>query len=199
MQRLVTYFFRGLVVLVPVVVTAYVFYLLFTSIDQLLPFAIPGLGVLVAASAVLLIGWMASNLVTNRLVAWMEKGLSRVPVVRTVYNAVREVTAAVLGDGPRFQHPVRVELVPDGEIFMLGFVTRRDLSFGDVDERVAVYLPQAYNIGGQVVLVSPDRIEDLAAENTQVMSFLLSGGLAGDLAGKSEDPERTEDPERRDG
>ena len=179
MNRLIAYFFRGLVVLVPVVVTAYVFYLLFTSIDELLPFAVPGMGFLVAVGAVLFIGWMASNLVTNRLFRWMEKGLARVPVVNTVYGAVKEVTSAVLGDGPRFQHPVRVDLVPGQEMYMLGFVTNEDLAFLDAEEHVAVYLPQAYNIGGQVILVPTDRIEDVSVNNTQVMSFLISGGLAG--------------------
>lgn len=179
MNRLATFFFRGLVVLVPVAATVYVFYLLFTTIDQLLPFAVPGVGVLVAVGAVLLIGWLASNIITNRLFGWMDRGLSRLPLVNTVYRAIKEVTTAVLGDSPRFHHPVRVEIVPEEEIYMLGFVTRSDLEFLGTGDHVSVYLPQAYNIGGLVILVQSDRIEPVDVDHTRVMSFLISGGLAG--------------------
>ncbi len=180
MRRLIQYFLRGLVILVPLGITGYVFYALFTWVDRLLPISYPGLGFGIVLAATLLIGYLASNFVTRRVFEWIERGIARIPFVSVVYRAVREITSAVVGDEPRFQAPVRVRLSSEGEAYLFGFLTEERMGPpGDPDGQVAVYLPWSYNIGGHLLVVPAEQVEQLEISAPRVMSFVLSGGLVG--------------------
>ena len=86
MRRLLFYFIRGLVITVPTVVTGWLFYQMFTKVDSLLGISIPGVGFLVTLVAITLVGFLGSNLVTRGLVAAIESGIERLPLVRLVYK-----------------------------------------------------------------------------------------------------------------
>ena len=88
MRALVRHFLRGLVVIVPVVITLYVVYALFTWIDSLLPFSFPGPGFAVALTLTTLIGYLASNFLTRRFFEWVDRGLARLPFVSIIYRSI---------------------------------------------------------------------------------------------------------------
>ena len=179
MRRLIQYFLRGLVILVPLGITGYVFYALFTWVDRLLPFSYPGLGFGIVLVLTVLIGYLASNFITRRLFEWIERGITRIPFVSVVYRAVREITNAVVGDKPRFQQPVRVQVAAGADAYLIGFLTEEHMGLDASEEHVAVYLPWSYNIGGHLIVVPPERVQPLEASAPRVMSFVMSGGLVG--------------------
>jgi uncharacterized membrane protein len=180
MRSLARYFLRGLVVIVPVVITLYVVYSLFMWVDSLLPFSFPGPGFLVVLALTTLIGYLASNFLTRRLFDWVDRGLTRVPFVSTIYRSIKEVTDAFVGGQAKFQRPVRIRFSDETPTYLVGFITQDDVPLNKEggEQYVAVYLPWSYNIGGNLIVVPTRLVEPLPASSARVMTYVMSGGLA---------------------
>ena len=178
-RRLLFYFIRGLVITVPTVVTGWLFYQMFTKVDSLLGISIPGVGFLVTLVAITLVGFLGSNLVTRGLVAAVESGIERLPLVRLVYNATKDLIGAFVGEKKRFDKPVVVSLTPDGAVRGLGFITQESLEqLGSLDA-VVVYFPQSYAFAGWTFIVPVARVQRLDASSSDFMAFVVSGGVTG--------------------
>jgi uncharacterized membrane protein len=74
---------------------------------------------------------------------------------------------------------VLVTLYPEGSAKALGFVTRQDLSMFGLADHVAVYFPQAYNFAGHLLVFPRDQVKPLGLESSDVMTFIVSGGVSG--------------------
>jgi uncharacterized membrane protein len=179
MNFVIKNFLRGLVVVVPFTVTIYVVYQILLWLDRLIELPYPGLGALVLIVGVTLMGALASSFLVRKLLEVPDAIFTRAPIVRIIYTSLKELTAAFAGDRRKFNRPVLVELLPGADIQALGFITRDDLSALGVRDRVAVYLPQSYNIAGNLVLLPPERVRPLAIESSRAMAFIMSGGVAG--------------------
>ncbi|MNC87874.1 hypothetical protein D3C83_36400 [compost metagenome] len=81
-----------------------------------------------------------------------------------------------MGPGKRFDRPVLVELIPGGAR-VVGFVTRDTLRSLGLPGHAAVYLPQSYNFAGQLVVVAKSRVKELSGESSDVLAFIVSGGV----------------------
>lgn len=179
MRRLLFYFIRGLIITVPTVVTGWLFYQMFTKVDSLLGISVPGVGFLVTIVAITLVGFLGSNLVTRGLVAAVESGIEKLPLVRLVYNATKDLIGAFVGEKKRFDKPVVVALTPDGAVRGLGFITQESLEqLGSLDA-VVVYFPQSYAFAGWTFIVPVSRVQRLDASSSDFMAFVVSGGVTG--------------------
>lgn len=179
MRRLLFYFIRGLIITVPTVVTGWLFYQMFTKVDSLLGISVPGVGFLVTIVAITLVGFLGSNLVTRGLVAAVESGIEKLPLVRLVYNATKDLIGAFVGEKKRFDKPVVVALTPDGAVRGLGFITQESLEqLGSLDS-VVVYFPQSYAFAGWTFIVPVSRVQRLDASSSDFMAFVVSGGVTG--------------------
>lgn len=178
MNRLANYFFQGLVFLAPIAFTVYVFVAIFNVIDGWLRLPIPGLGFLVVLVLVTVFGFLLSNYLAGRLLAWFERILDRVPFAKLLHGSVKDMMSSFVGDKRRFDKPVAIEMAPGGPR-ALGFVTVESLALLGMPGRVGVYLPQAYNFAGQLLLVDREKVEPLSLDSGQLMTFIVSGGLSG--------------------
>ncbi len=179
MKRIVRYFLRGLVVIAPVALTLYIAWIVFATVDRLLGIPIPGVGFLLTLVLITLVGVLASNLLTRGLVNALERLMNRLPIVRLLYGSTRDLMNAFVGEQRRFDKPVLVSLTPDNEVRAMGFVTRDDLATLGLLAHVAVYLPQSYNFAGSVLIVPANRVAPVAADSSEVMTFIVSGGVTG--------------------
>ena len=179
MKKLTKYFFEGLIFLVPVLVTVYAIYFVFSKIDGLFRFRVPGMGFVVTIATITLIGFAASNLLTQRLVAVVDGYLRRLPLVRMIYMSVKDLTGAFVGEKKRFDKPVLVRLSAGSDLQVIGFVTAESLDAYGLTDSVAVYLPQSYNFAGNLIIVPRNQVTRLKAESGQVMAFIVSGGVTG--------------------
>jgi uncharacterized membrane protein len=192
MARLLTYFFRGLVVLAPLVLTVWLTYELFARVDRwlggLFGFTIPGAGVLLTIALITLFGFLASNLVARTVLGAVEGLLARLPFVRLLYGSTRDLLNAFVGERRRFDTPVMVTLSPESNLQTIGFVTQESLERYDLPGYVAVYLPQSYNFAGNLVVVPASQVKRIRARGADVMAFIVSGGVTGavDGSGKSD-------------
>ena len=178
MKKLTRYFFEGLLFLVPIVVTIYVLYIVFIKIDRIFGFDIPGVGFIVTIITVILFGYMASNLVTKKLIRAAEKTLNQLPLVKMIYTSIKDLISAFVGEKKSFNKPVLVSLSPGSSVEVIGFVTRDSLESLGLTAKVAVYLPQSYNFAGNLIIVPKEQVTPLQSESGTVMAFIVSGGIA---------------------
>ncbi|RJQ48796.1 MAG: DUF502 domain-containing protein [Nitrospiraceae bacterium] len=182
MKRITRYFFEGLLLLVPLAATLYVVYVIFVKIDgtfnSIFKFKIPGTGFLLTILTIILVGFVSSNFLTKRLMRIIDATFTRLPFVKMIYTAVRDLMNAFVGDKKSFNKPVLVSVSPDKSIQLIGFMTREGLEHIGLSDKVAVYLPQSYNFAGNVIIVSRERVTPLSAYSGDVMAFIVSGGVA---------------------
>jgi uncharacterized membrane protein len=186
---LMGYFLRGLLFVVPTAVTLYVVIQLFLFIDGLLVRAVgpylpiqeigPGLGILVLILFITLLGIITSSVIAQQLQRLIGRALDKVPLLKTIYSAIKDLLSAFVGKEKRFEQPVLVRLGRELEIERIGFLTKPSLAeIGLNAEKVAVYLPHAYAWSGNLVIVPRSLVTPLNIKPAEAMKFILSGGVA---------------------
>lgn len=179
MSRVFGYFARGCLVLVPILLTVIAFVTIVRQTDAWLGVSTPGLGLLFALGGTTLVGFLASQYLGRRIYLIFDRWMGRVPGVSLVYGSIRDIVSALIGEKAAFGTAVLVRLDPRSEVRVVGFLTRESGPFPAVAEHVTVYVPQAYNIGGQVLLLPKSQVEPLDVPATDALTFVLSGGATG--------------------
>jgi uncharacterized membrane protein len=189
---LVKYFLRGLIVVVPIAVTTIAVYWIFVEIDTwinlepLLNRKVPGAGVVLTVFVITIVGFLASNFATRWMFLALEELLEHTPLVKLVYTSLKDIVGAFVGEKKKFNRPVLIALTEGSDVSTIGFVTRNTLAELGLGDHVAVYVPQAYNIGGNVIVVPSDRVKPLDADPAKVMTFIVSGGVTGEVGETAE-------------
>lgn len=182
MKKLADYFLKGLVVFVPMALTVFLLIWAFTSLDAVFRTAfrikIPGVGLLLTLILIVVIGFVASNIIGKRLFALLEKIFTGLPLVKLLYSAVKDMIEAFAGEKKSFDKPVIVSLMPGEAAKVVGFVTQESLENLGLSDYVAVYLPQSYNFAGNVLLFPKESVKPLQMESSQAMTFIVSGGIS---------------------
>jgi uncharacterized membrane protein len=179
MRALVNYFLRGVVFVAPLALTVYVCYRLFVTIDGWLGLPVPGAGVAATFALITVIGFLASNFLARGAIALVESVLTRLPFVRLLYSATKDLLNAFVGEKRRFDKPVLVTVFPGASAKAIGFVTQESLAHLGLAGQVAVYFPQSYNVAGNLLIFPSEHVTRLDAESSAVMAFIVSGGVTG--------------------
>ena len=140
-----------------------------------LPVQIPGLGIVTAFFVIVLLGFLITRAISKPLFAYFEQIIAKIPIIKIIYTALKDFTEAFVGDKKKFNRPVIVSLV-DG-VDRIGFITEKNLSLLQIQDRVAVYCPHSYNFSGNLFLVDPNRISPLNVNPTDAMKFAVSAGV----------------------
>lgn len=149
--------------------------------DRLLGFHIPGLGVVLAVLLVLITGMIMANLLGRRLVAFWESLLARIPLVRTIYSAIKQIMEAVLAtDAKSFRKVLLVEYPRKG-VWSLAFMTSSDL--GEVQDKthadvISVFIPTTPNpTSGFVLMVPESDVIELGMSVEEGLKMIISMGV----------------------
>lgn len=191
MKRLVSYFFEGLLFLVPIVLTVYIFYIVFIKIDNLIKVPLPGLGIipgigfLTTLLLVITIGFLVSNFLTRGIFKYFDRFLNRLPLVKLLYGSVKDMLNAFVGEKKSFDKPVMVRLSAESHAHVLGFVTSDSLELLGLPDYVSVYIPQSYNFAGQLLVFPGDQVRPLCISSAEMMTFIVSGGVSSSSAKSS--------------
>jgi uncharacterized membrane protein len=181
MSRLLNYFLRGLVVVVPLALTIYVCVVIFTTIDSWLGswlgLPIRGVGFVLTMVLITIVGFMASGFVTRSFIGVIDRALERLPFVRLLYSSAKDMLNAFVGEKKRFDKPVLVSVSADRAVKVLAFLTSDSLTVLGVADHVTVYMPQSYGFAGHILVVPADRVERIDADAAEVMAFIISGGV----------------------
>ena len=178
MKRISQYFLRGLIFLVPLVVTLYVIYWVFVRIDRILNLPVPGLGFIATIVFITLVGFGASNFLTRNIVHLVDKIFARLPLVKMIYTAIKDLVNAFVGDKKSFNRPVQVVIDRESNLRVIGFATRDNLDSIGIQDSIAVYLPQSYNFAGNLIIVDREQVIPMSADPGEVMKLVVSGGVS---------------------
>ena len=183
-------FITGFITLLPVVLTIYLLYWLAVSSEQvmgnalkfLLPNAVyfPGMGMIAGLVVVFIVGLMMNAYMVRQLFALGEQLLYRLPLIKTVYRAFRDFFDFF---SPKKEQFGQVVAVTVSGMEMVGFVTQENPqrlpeSFRDRD-KVLVYLPMSYMVGGYTVLIPRSELRPLKMSMEEAMRFVLTAGITG--------------------
>jgi uncharacterized membrane protein len=147
-------------------------------IDELMPFHIPGVGLAIAISAFTLVGYFGQGVLSKPAFDLFDDLIGRTPGLKLLYNLLKDMTQALVGDKKKFKEPVLVQFTETG-LLKLGFVTQKNLDAIKVEGYVAVYFPHSYSFSGNLCLVPFDKVRPVSENNSQLMPFILSGGVSG--------------------
>ena len=184
LKQLLTYFLKGLLVFVPIALTVFLIVWSFTYLDEkfrkIFYIKIPGLGLLATLALITAIGILVSNFVGRKAFGLIDRIFTKVPLVRLLYNALRDLVGAFAGEKKKFDKPAIVTLSKKSGAKVLGFITRQSLEHFGLKDHVAVYLPQSYNFAGQVLIFPKEAVTPLDINSSDAMTFIVSGGVAGE-------------------
>lgn len=198
LARLWRTFLSGLVAVLPLAITLYLIYWLGRLAESafggfarlLLPdgWYVPGFGILLAAAAIFAVGVFVQQVVFSRLMALAEEMLARIPVVKTVYTAVRDILDFISRASRRrdLKRVVLVEMRDD--VHLIGFVTDDQATqvlpelLGDDGEEgdnplVSVYMPMSYMVGGYTLYLPSDRLKPVDISIEEAMRVALTAGV----------------------
>jgi len=189
-QKIIQYFLQGLLILGPVSITIYFIYVIFDKIDNILRpvINIPGIGFVIIIAFIILTGYLSSFFVMSRILSVMDKYLERTPGVKLFYSFVRDFFEAFAGNKKKFTKSVLAN-VDDTDVWRVGFITQDDMSSFGMENYVAVYLPMAYSVAGNVYIIPKERVRPITSISaTQSMKFAVSGGVTEMINESPNDP-----------
>ncbi len=184
-------FLRGLVVVVPVVLTVALIIWFGTTLETLLGGVIrvvlpedlyfDGLGLVVGIASVFLVGIATQVWLTRQIIEIGERILERIPLAKTIYSSARDLMEFVSkASDPAEMKKVVLVTVAEG-IRMIGFITQDNADVAEIDDsddHVVVYLQMSYQMGGYTVFVPRDRVQELDMDLEEAMRWLLTAGMS---------------------
>lgn len=183
---------RGLVTVLPIVLSITFFVWLGTTTESLLAglagwllpdvLYVPGLGIAVAVLLLLLAGVLMRAVLARRLFAALEASVMEIPLLRTIYGSLKDLLGFFAEDGMRrnLSRVVEVPFAATGQT-ALGFVTsERPAALPAGDPRIAVYVPMSYQIGGFTLFVDPEDVRELGIGVEDALRFAMTAGVTRD-------------------
>lgn len=189
-------FLTGLITLLPLIATFYLLFWLAAAAESLLGRVIryfltdeyywPGMGLLMALALIFSVGLLMRTWAVRRFVGYGEAMLYRLPVIKSIYGAIRDFLGFFSeSNKDEFRQVVKVKLA-EPDMYLIGFVTRSNFSdfppqMGTQDT-VAVYFPMSYQVGGYTLLMPRTAVIPIDISMEDAMKFVVTAGMAASIA-----------------
>ena len=192
--RLRNYFLAGVLLTAPIGITLYVAWLIVDYIDTVvtsliptaynpntyLPFAIPGLGIVIVVVVLTLIGFLTANYLGRILVRLGERIVARLPVIRSFYSAVKQIFETVFSKQTQsFREVVLIEF-PRKEMWALGLVIAKsapEIQDKAPEELFSVFIPTMSFTSGYLVFLPRRDMRTLEMSVEECLKMVVSGGI----------------------
>jgi uncharacterized membrane protein len=185
-------FLKGLAVVIPVTLTLAILWWMARGAEEILGgmlmeflpdgWYIPGMGVVSALAITILVGLLTHIILFQKLFALGEATLRRLPLVKTIYSAIKDFIAYLSPDSKTALSKVVLVKIPGAEFEQLGFVTREDFSRLPleltVDDPIAVYLPMSFQIGGYTLFLPRSCLTPVDLSFEDGMKLVLTGAVS---------------------
>ncbi len=185
-KSLGAYFLQGLLYIAPIGLTLYILFIVFDIVNgfssfltnDLLGIKIPGLGLAMMLALIIFTGYFGKTVIAKPIASFISNFIARIPVINTVYSAIKDIFSAFVGKEKKFSNPVLVKTSENPEMYRIGFITQKDLSKLKLSSNmVSVYMPFSYAVMGDLVIVHVDNITELHLSSAEALKFAISGGL----------------------
>jgi uncharacterized membrane protein len=194
MNTLGKLFLKGLAVVIPLALTVAILWWLAAGAEQLLGglllrflptgWYLPGMGLVAGLAITMLIGLLSHVLLVQKLFTYGEDLLNRLPLVKSIYTAIKDFVDYFSPDSKAAMSKVVLVRLPGQNFEQIGFVTREDFDnlpfkLATVDP-VAVYLPMSYQIGGYTLFLPRTAVTPIDMSFEEGMKLVLTGGVSRD-------------------
>lgn len=177
------YFFNGLILIVPITITAFVVIYIFSFTDRLLgqylPIHFPGVALIVVLLVIVLVGWLSSHWLLKNVIGYGERLLGSIPVVKFIYNSVKQLATAVFESQKLLQNAVLVPY-PHPGVKSLGFLMPElsaPLAEKFSEEHVCVFVPMSLNLTAGFNIIVPRRdIIPLDVTSESALQYVITAG-----------------------
>jgi uncharacterized membrane protein len=182
-------FFKGLIVILPISLTFYLLYWASFKVEGLFSaliknllgqdLYIPGLGIVLTFLLIVLVGVLVSNYFTSKLIDWFTSFLEKFPLIKAIYNPLKDLMALIPGkstNSHKGQRVVLVDFLNNGSK-MMGFITREELEEIQLKDHVSVYFPFSYMLGGITLLVPKNNIQHLDIPVDQAIKLSITSWI----------------------
>ena len=189
------YFLQGLLIIAPLAITIYAIYWVISTVDSWVPIfreAIRdaqgnvigyevknyGLGFLIILVAIILIGYLSSFFIQSRLFNLFDHWLEKTPGIKFIYTSTRDFFEAFAGDKKRFNKAVLANVFAE-DVWIIGFLTDEEMEKFELGaDKVAVYVPQAYNFAGQLYILPRHKVKKIGKISSgESMKYAVTGGV----------------------
>lgn len=193
MKQLYQYFFRGLFTALPIGLTIYFVYIFWQWSEQFSAAWVrplvgeayfPGMGLFVVLVAIIVLGFLISHRLILKLISMVEFPFANIPVVKSIYLSLKNFADYF---NPALENSDQQAVIlksPDSAVEMVGLITQQNVTELAQDDnnndRVAVFLPMGYNVGGYTVFVPRDWINPIDMSAEEVMRASLFAWMSGD-------------------
>jgi uncharacterized membrane protein len=198
-KKIIQYFLQGLLIIAPLAITAYAIYWVISTVDGWVPIfreAVTdaqgkivryevknyGLGFLIILAFIIIIGYLSSFFIKSRLFYLFDHWLEKTPGIKFIYTSTRDFFEAFAGDKKRFNKAVLANVFAE-DVWIVGFLTDEEMhKFEMRSDKVAVYVPQAYNFAGQLYILPREKVRKINnISSGDAMKYAVTGGVV-DLA-----------------
>lgn len=194
-KKIVQYFLQGLLIIAPLAITIYAIYWIISTVDSWLPIfrqAVTdaqgnvigyevknyGLGFLIILVAIIIIGYLSSFFIQSKLFNLFDHWLEKTPGVKFIYTSTRDFFEAFAGDKKRFNKAVLANVFGN-DVWIVGFLTDEEMQKFEMGaDKVAVYVPQAYNFAGQLYILPKEKVKKIDKISAgEAMKYAVTGGV----------------------
>lgn len=194
-KKVIQYLLQGLLIIAPVAITAYTIYWIVSTVDNWVPiFRQPvrdingniigydvknyGLGFVIVLVFIIIIGYLSSFFIQSRIFNLFDSWLEKTPGVKFIYSSVRDFFNAFAGDKKKFNKAILANIFAN-DVWIIGFLTDEEMSKFEMGaDKVAVYVPQAYNFAGQLYILPRDKVRHIdTITSGEAMKYAVTGGV----------------------
>ncbi len=184
-------FWKGLIVVMPITLTIYLLGVILVNAENVFgqmlkkligpELYIPGSGLLLTFVLMIGVGVLVSNFITGSVIRFFIAQFERVPLIKAIYNPLRDLMSLFGGNGPEEMKKVVLVRLDKIGVECIGLVTREefsDLPLGSVsDSKIAVYIPMSYMLGGFTTLVDRDQVTPLDIPVEKAIKLAITGWI----------------------
>jgi len=194
-KKIIQYFLQGLLIIAPLAITIYSIYWVISTVDGWVPIfreAVKdaqgnvlryevknyGLGFLIILGAIITIGYLSSFFIQSKLFNLFDHWLEKTPGIKFIYTSTRDFFEAFAGDKKRFNKAVLANVFAE-DVWIIGFLTDEEMQKFEMGaDKVAVYVPQAYNFAGQLYILPRDKVKKINnISSGEAMKYAVTGGV----------------------
>jgi uncharacterized membrane protein len=194
-KKIIQYFLQGLLIIAPLAITIYSIYWVISTVDGWVPIfreAVKdaqgnvlryevknyGLGFLIILGAIITIGYLSSFFIQSKLFNLFDHWLEKTPGIKFIYTSTRDFFEAFAGDKKRFNKAVLANVFAE-DVWIIGFLTDEEMNKFEMGaDKVAVYVPQAYNFAGQLYILPRDKVKKINnISSGEAMKYAVTGGV----------------------
>ena len=194
-KKIIQYFLQGLLIIAPLAITIYAIYWVISTVDGWVPIFREvvkdaqgnivgyevknyGLGFLIILVAIITIGYLSSFFIQSKLFNLFDHWLEKTPGIKFIYTSTRDFFEAFAGDKKRFNKAVLANVFSE-DVWIVGFLTDEEMHKFELGaDKVAVYVPQAYNFAGQLYILPRDKVKKINnISSGEAMKYAVTGGV----------------------